>query len=805
MQTQTYSYGTNNPTNPGHHLLQTVNGDTVNYRYDANGNRIKEQFYDPQNNLKRTINRRYDNAGRLISETGGVRQLTTYSYDTQGNLTHIRQDPNGLNRTVHYRYDALNRLISTTRANTTIGYQYDQRDNLLRVTDPKGLITRYTYNGLNNRLSQDSPDTGMTAYQYDSSGNLISQANALNITTRTTYDALNRPTQQSHQATGQVTQSSNYRYDTCQNGIGRLCRVQDTNSTIHYRYDQMGNRVEQKQQIDQLSHTIGYAYNAINQLTQITYPSNRQLNITRNPLGQVNTLTTTYNNQTQTLANQISYLPFGPLAKLTYGNGLTLTQDHDEDYRLNRQQVSSIMDNRMTYNLVNEITTLTHSLHPSYNQRFQYDDQGRVSQAIGAYGTRDYRYDLNNNRIQFTQDSTQHIKPRRRDQNFTINYTYDSDSNKIQSVGDIRYQHNALGQLTQTMNPSTNFISATHSYGLDNRLQKSYRKTIRRNTHQEQTASYTYNYLNQRIKKLKPDDTTYYHYGLNGQLLVKIQTNGITREHLPLNNQVIAFVDTSPGTSPTTPSTNTIHTRYVHNNHLGAPSKITDDSGNELWAIYYHPFGWQSIQSDQDRDRQLIRYNLHFPGQYHDWESGLHYNWHRYYRSSLGRYITSDPIGLSGGINTYSYVDQNPINRIDPTGLVKWSGSMNVFSVIVGGGSTRFSFNLISECVNEKQGKVGIVAGGFAVGFGANPAGGSTSKIDFEDNLSEIDPMVFQGRALFAGISYAFIGIGYGASAIQLGGATSIGSGHVIGYDGSVSAGAGISTVISSSIESCCE
>ena len=181
--------------------IQDSQANRIAYQLDANGNRIKEQFYDPQNNLKRTINRRYDNAGRLISETGGVRQLTTYSYDTQGNLTHIRQDPNGLNRTVHYRYDALNRLISTTRANATIGYQYDQRDNLLRVTDPKGLITRYTYNGLNNRLSQDSPDTGMTAYQYDSSGNLISQANALNITTRTTYDALNRPTQQSHQAT----------------------------------------------------------------------------------------------------------------------------------------------------------------------------------------------------------------------------------------------------------------------------------------------------------------------------------------------------------------------------------------------------------------------------------------------------------------------------------------------------------------------------------------------------------------------------------------------------------------------------
>jgi len=102
---------------------------------------------------------------------------------------------------------------------------------------------------------------------------------------------------------------------------------------------------------------------------------------------------------------------------------------------------------------------------------------------------------------------------------------------------------------------------------------------------------------------------------------------------------------------------------FYQNDHLGTPQKLTAINGAVVWSAKYNSFG------EATAEVETIENSLRFPGQYYDRETGLHYNWHRYYDPGVGRYISADPIGLVGGINLYIYVFGNPVNWGDPAGL----------------------------------------------------------------------------------------------------------------------------------------
>ena len=108
---------------------------------------------------------------------------------------------------------------------------------------------------------------------------------------------------------------------------------------------------------------------------------------------------------------------------------------------------------------------------------------------------------------------------------------------------------------------------------------------------------------------------------------------------------------------------------YLHPDHLDTPRLVTDTANQVLWRWDHgEPFG-NSPANENPSGLGTFGINYRFPGQYLDKASNTHYNNFRDYDPATGRYPQSDPIGLRGGVNTYSYVGGNPLNAIDPSGL----------------------------------------------------------------------------------------------------------------------------------------
>jgi RHS repeat-associated protein len=105
---------------------------------------------------------------------------------------------------------------------------------------------------------------------------------------------------------------------------------------------------------------------------------------------------------------------------------------------------------------------------------------------------------------------------------------------------------------------------------------------------------------------------------------------------------------------------------YYHNDHLGTPQELTSHQGEIVWAARYTGYG-KLTKLAHGTGKKLTQ-PLRFQGQYHDLESGLHYNRHRYYNPDTGRYLTPDPSKLAGGLNGYRYT-LNPTGWVDPLGL----------------------------------------------------------------------------------------------------------------------------------------
>ena len=754
-------------------------GNYIDYSLDSEGNRTGENIHDSAGVLRKTLSRTFD-AYNLPDTRNQENEQVDTDYAPDGLL---QQQTDGEGNITTYSYDALRRLLGRTqdvgRLNALTSYNYDVAGQLTSVTDPVGGTTTYVYDDLGNLLETASPDTGVTRYSVDETGNLMTKLDANGQAFSYIYDSLNRLTLLDAPGT---TDDIAYSYDNCTNGVGSLCNIAMGSSIVSYSYDAFGNTTA--------SQTMVYDHDAANRIRTLTYLSGAVVNYSYDMAGQISRVVLTGNGMDTVLAEQISYQPFGGIESLRYGNGTLLTQQVDTAYRFTEQSIPGSLDLAYSQydgngNLLTRIDTT------SGNSDYRYDALDRLEFATGPFGSRDYDYDLNGNRLALSDGTL-------------TSYDYVQQSNRLASENDWQYTLDDNGNTISRLDASG--VGRLYTYNSHNRLVTAIGREIIPVKGKNKPpkivdtllGTYSYNGLGQRVSKDVNGTVSQFVYDADGKLMAEKDAAGVvTRDYVYLNNQLLAVLDYtlaenngggevvmdnglppagwsrrtskkdygsdylySSGSSGNSirwtpvleagvyevyawyvrnrknsnsvpymimhesqsdlvtvnqttgggnwqllgtysfagtgdeyvevndssgrtsadavkfvkvgvnPGAVTTTVSYVHNDHLGTPQTMTDGAGDVVWRAAYDPFGKADI--DVSSSQSL---NIRFPGQYYDQETRLHYNYFRFYDPDTGRYITSDPIGLAGGLNSFGYVDASPVNAIDPSGLIKLYGS----------------------------------------------------------------------------------------------------------------------------------
>lgn len=637
-------------------------GNHIDYTLDKMGNRLNTQVFDPTNNLTSKRTQVFDDLSRLAKTIGTQNQTANYSYDPKGNTISIA-DP--LNNQTTLSYDSLDRLISsidpTGKATRST---YDSNDNPVSVTDPLAHNTTYNYDGFGNRLTTNSPDSGQNKTSYDLAGNVLTTTDALGQTVNYTYDALNRITKISYLNNKAPI---NFSYDQGNGGIGHLTKMTDEAGTTSWIYNAQGRIASKTFKTSSLTLTIQYGYTPDGRLFTLTYPSGKVVQVTNNN-GQITAL----DSDGSSLLSNIHYQPFGSAKDWMFGNGVQTSRVFDLDGHLisydlgdrSRQltydaagRITGYKDSDLNYDQsfgYDQLSRITNYTDPSTQTSYSYDANGNRTQSVSGTPSKNFNIDPSSNRLLAITDAN--LKPLK-------SYTYDA-AGHITGDGYNQFTYDGRGRLVQVKNSSIG-VEQYRINGFGQRVAKLRVSSNGNSKNDDQEDNQNSDNESQQ------QASTYFIYDEAGHLLGEYDQRGkAVQETVWLNNTPVAVLVGNK--------------RYfVYADHLNAPRAITDSVGKVVWRWDSDPFGVSSIANkdrddqaktkkaneDPDKDGQKFVYNLRFPGQYYDSETGLYYNGFRDYDPSTGRYIQSDPIGLTGGVNTYAYVLNNPLRYVDPKGL----------------------------------------------------------------------------------------------------------------------------------------
>lgn len=663
------------------------------YQLDGAGNRIEESLERWSGGAWVSDSKTaYEFTCHLDKMTQGAGSATTsvteYCYDLNDNLEKVwdANHPKGSNPnpTQLYAYDALDRLTSVTVGPGTgtvaaTSYAYDVQDHLASVTDAESNVTTYTTSDRDLLTQQVSAVSGTTISVYNEHGELLTTTDARAIVTTRTVDAADRVTQETFGPSGSpdpmLTTTYAYGSTPVQFNVGRLTGITRNGQTIAYTYDRF-SRVLQ-------DGALTYEVDKNGNRTRTTYPGGVAAISTYDFADREATLSVEDGGGSQPLVTSASYKALGPLAALSFANGLSETRLFDPRYFPDRILAGTLLDWDYTVDATGNPMAITGTIASTpYSAAFAYQDNLYfLTQGNGPWGNRTWTYDKIGNRLTFAKSS----EP-------MLSYVYAGTGHnpKLSTVtpapgwgsGAWSYTHYAAGNQTQIQESNNEGPVQTTFYDVaaDSRM-----NALRTDAGPSRT-DFLYDgrgFLRQAHLTVTPSGDsirTTPVYSSDGVLMARTEerqwtsaTTGGDGEDLVAT---ILMTDTTQlfyfGGRPVAQLTTGPELLYLTTDHLGTPVLATDSSGAAVWAGGVEPFGatWTAGPDNPDfssatsggltatfepgisrlSSEQVF---LRYPGQWASdafrvtsTQQDLFYNLHRWYDTQTGRYTGEDQVNL---------------------------------------------------------------------------------------------------------------------------------------------------------------